>query len=209
MDESTLYNRFKDICVAHQNATEWLECHGFGVGYLFHMNLDSFDQANFRKDLFYSEKWYQAGKDVAQMKFDFPFSLMVPPKIISQVGRKGYLDKDQIHTITLFVFDLLYNDRNNNKGSAYSMRSREKVWADTATIGRQLIVEFGKLVPEDTEKFILMDEGRITEEKVFEWESKRLAGTSLEFRVKLFATCDVGTFNYDREFPGQVSSLKC
>lgn len=207
MDEITIYERFRDMCIAHTNTTEQLECHGFGVGYLFHMNLDSFDQANFRKDLFYSEKWFQTGKDSAQMKFDFPFCLMVPPRIVSSTTRKGYLDKEQIHSITIFIFDLLYDDRQGNKDSAYSRRSREKVWSDTATIGRQLIVEFAKLNPADTDKFIVMED--ITEEKVFEWESKRLAGTSLEFKVKVFATCEAGTFDYDREFPGQKSNLKC
>jgi hypothetical protein len=209
MDEITLYSKFRDMAIAHTNPVEWLECHGFGVGYLFHMNLDSFDQANFRKDLFYSEKWYQTGKDAAHMKFDFPFTLMVPPRIVSSTTRKGYLDKEQIHSVSIYVFDLLYNDRNNNKNSAYSKRSREQVWSQTAIIGRQLIVEFSKLVPEDADKFIIMNDGEITEEKVFEWESKRLAGTSLEFKVKMFSTCDVGNFDYEKTYPGQVSNLKC
>lgn len=209
MDEITLYTRFLQLCIAHTHATEWLECHGFGVGYLWHMNVDSFDQTVFRKDLFYAEKWYQGGKDSTQMKLDFPFCLMLPPKIVSGSTRKGELKKEQDHSIVIYIFDLLYNDRNSHKDSVYSKRGREKVWADTATIGRQLIMEFLKLDPDATDKVIGLDDGKITEEKVFDWDSKRLAGTQLEFRAQLFATCETGEFNFEKTYPQSKSNLKC
>lgn len=210
MDELTLYQKFLDINVAHTNPVEWLESHGFGVGYLWHMQLDSFDQTVFRKNLFYSEKWFQSGKHPEKMKLDFPFCLMLPVKINNQVKRNGELKQDATFTVVFYIFDLLYQDRNQKTSSSYALRSKEEIWNHTSIIGRHIIQELNTFTPQNpnTEKFLMLDSGEFVEEKVYDWDNRRLAGTQFEFRVEMFNPCTVGVFDYARTFPKEISVLK-
>lgn len=210
MDELTLYSKIRDICTAHTNTTEQLEIHGFGVGYLWHMNLDNFDQSAFRKDHFYSEKWYQTGKDPQRMILDFPFVLLLPPGDEGHIKKSGVIDPNIDMRLTFIVFDLLNNDRNNVSSSDYAKRSKEQVWRDTKKLGRELLKQLGTWTPEDNpnDYFMILDHGAYSSSKVFEWQSGRLAGTQFEIKVRIIDDCgDVGSFDYSRTFPENKSSL--
>ncbi len=192
MNELNIYERFRDISIAHTNPVEWLECHGFGVGYIDMLDTNNLEQASYRKKYFYSEKWYTAGCNPNTLTLDFPNVLMLPV-----AGNGGVLTKtnswDEEYNLVFYVADLMFRDRNDTDSSAYAKRTREELFAHTHEIGLQLLQEFMK-----TTGFQKIGDYRF--EKFYDMNNKRLAGTWFEQKVKIVTPCEGSTFNYDKEF---------
>jgi hypothetical protein len=200
MTELELYDNLMSLCIAHKNNVEWRECHGFGVGYMHQINTDNFSQSDFRKGLFYSEKWYKSGTNPNSMMLDFPFVLMLPVEEHGNIDRTGKHSGIRQFTVVFFVLDLLYNDRNGNTNSAYSKRSYEQVHSDTQRIGEEILMEYNNKFFNTIPKSYLANDGAYTAQKITDVGNKKLAGTSFEFTVKMHAGCSKGTFDYDKEY---------
>lgn len=203
MDEITLYENFRDIAIAHQHTSEWRKANGFGLGYLSDLNTDNLEQSTFRKDYFYSEKWYQSGKNPNKPLLDFPFVMMLPVAVQSEVERNGFHSGTRLFSIVFYVLDLIGYDRNNVKESPYARRSREEIWRDTQAIGEEILMEFNARGFTSQPKYYLGNNGRYTCEKVFDLANRRLAGTQFELQLNMAAGCPKGSFDYSRVFPQQ------
>lgn len=193
MTELDIYERSRDICIAHANAIEWLQIHGFGVGYMDMLNTNNLSQADYRKKYFYSEKWFLEGMNPNSMPLDFPFVLMLPV-----AGDGGMLRKGETHNLVFYVVDLMFNDRNGVKDSAYSKRSREEIFAHTHQMGQEFLMEMFGAVGGLQSKFQSI--GGYKFEKMYDITNRRLVATSFEQKIKIVGTCTPGTFDYDKEF---------
>jgi hypothetical protein len=201
MTELDIYQKIMELCIAHKSSTEWKETHGFGVGYLDQLNTNNLEQSDFRKGLFYSEKWYKAGMNPNSMPIDFPMILMLPIAESGEIDKKGTVSGMKSYDCMIFVLDLLYRDRQGSDKTAYAKRSREQLWADTNQIGVELLQEFNKKYFADTPKIYIGNDGKYRGEKLYEFSNSRLAGTSFEFSIKVPGGCEKGTFDYEKDFP--------
>ncbi len=211
MNENELYSRFKTLAIAHTNTVEWKELHCFAVGYIHELNTGNMNQSAFRKDYFYSEKWWQKGKNPNELLNDYPMALMLPVTESGDISRDGLLTSPLTFKCTLFIIDLLFNDRNGNKETAYSKRSREEIWNTTKEIGRQLLREYNKkyFKSVDKKKSFLANNGKYTGDSVYEYANGRFAGSMLEFEVTIPSDCEDGVFDYTREFPENKEKPSC
>lgn len=197
MTELDIYGRFRDMSIAHSNPVEWLECHGFGVGYMDMLNTNNLDQSDYRKTYFYSEKWYNEGMNPNSTPLDFPFILMLPVAGDGGILKKGGTEQE-IFTMVFYVTDLMFQDRMGHKDNDYAKRTREEIFAHTHQIGQQILMEFFAKVNGVESKFQPVGEYHF--EKVYDITNRRIAGTMFEQKVKLAGTCTVGTFDYGKEF---------
>lgn len=204
MNELDLYAKLRDLAISHTNPIEWEELHGFGVGFLYMLNVEDFQQAYFQKEYFYSEQWYQKAKPPGDMSLDWPFLMLTPPTAIGAVNRKGRQNdpKDKDFNVELFVFDRFGNDRNNTPDSDYSKRSREQVWSNLSQIGEEVIQELGIFPDDSGDKFLILNKGQYEEDRdLYEWSNFKLLGVRFRFKVRIYTSCRVGAFDDSRAFP--------
>lgn len=196
MDATNIYEIFRDITIVHSNEQEWRSLHCFGVGYLSDLNTDNLEQADFRKEYFYSEKWNESGKDPNKVTLDFPMCLMEPPVCMGEIERDGKKLGDKIFKCTIYVADLYGYDRQNNDTSTYAKRTREAIWRDTHLMGEQILKEFNRIGWEAKPKFSIANNGKFETDSLFDVANKRLVITLFDFSIILPSGCIDGTSLY-------------
>lgn len=205
MDGTSIYEIFRDIAIVHSNNEEWRSLHCFGVGFLADLNTDNLEQSFFRKEYFYSEKWNETGKDVSNIKLDFPMCLFEPVVSSGEVERNGDSTGDRVYKCTMYIADVYGYDRNNSNESTYAKRTREDIWRDTEYIGLQMLKEFNRVGFNSKPKFSIANNGRYETDSMFDIANKRLVITSFDFSVIIPSACIDGTFVSPNPLPPSAS----
>jgi len=136
-----IYKRFKKICEQHIGASEQTTAKCFFVGDEFDLNTGNLSKGDQQKGLqsvpkyFYSEKWLQSNKSMANIVKDFPAVMLSPGD--NQI-REASRDKG-LFSFDVLVYDTMFYDRNNNTGTKYSFREREDIWEDTEEIMKDIL----------------------------------------------------------------------
>lgn len=197
MQEIDIYRKMMEVAIAHKNKFDYKQINGFGVGYPFELNAENMEKAKFRSELFYAEKWFLKGKPADEMYIDYPLVLMLPVRRSGEIPMKKTSSTSEFK-IVCWIVDLLYNDRNNNPESVAAKRSREEVFNDTSVISQEYLSE---LKNKFKEIGVVITNGNVySEEKVYNFMNDKLAGSAIEFSIRVPNDCPDSEFDYVKTY---------
>lgn len=136
-----IYKRFKTISQLHTGSKQHLTAQCFVVAREFYPNFDNLLKGDLQQGVvvspgfFYSQYWLKRGLKQSDIRSDFPMILLTP----GERRLNGAQRKRSTFTFDLYVFDLMFYDRNNKSGNKTSTRELEQIWTDCEQIATEVL----------------------------------------------------------------------